>query len=65
MTDKLNCPLCQNTMEKDDGYWRCTNNPAHSCLINGEYDQYENGEKDFTWLYSRMKVRLGKVVHKK
>jgi hypothetical protein len=52
-------------MEKDDAYYRCTNNPEHSCLITGEYDRYESGERDFIWLFSRMKVRLGKSIHKR
>jgi hypothetical protein len=65
MVEQINCPLCRNPMEKDDAYYRCTNNPEHSCLITGEYDRYESGECDFIWLYSRMKVRLGKSIHKR
>ena len=65
MPEQISCPLCRNLMEKDEAYYRCTNNPEHSCLITGEYDRYESGEADFMWLYSRMKVRLGKSIHKR
>ena len=63
--DTIYCPLCKYPMAKDEGYYRCTNNPSHSCLINGEYDRYMSGEKELTWLYARMKVRLGKLIHQK
>ena len=56
------CPLCGGAMNKVGTFYQCTNS-LHKCLIIGEYDSYESGERDINWLRKRMKIRLGVMIH--
>jgi hypothetical protein len=57
------CPLCGGMMQSESGRMICTENPNHILSIEKELNRYHSGEKDVEWLRSRMKVRLGKLVH--
>ncbi|MFA6359003.1 MAG: hypothetical protein WCY09_10195 [Candidatus Omnitrophota bacterium] len=60
------CPLCGAYMN-DDGCVRliCKSNHNHIISYEKELLPYKNGEKDFIWLKARMKIRLGKLIHKR
>ena len=59
------CPLCHADMASEGDRLICCANPNHILSIEKEWARYHAGEKDANWLAFRMKVRLGKLVHKR
>ena len=65
MDTVVTCPLCGQTMTEEEGRYICTGYHNHILSTEKELQRYWQGEKSMEWLKSRMKIRLGKLVHKR
>jgi len=52
-------------MTEEEGRYICTGYHNHILSTEKELQRYWQGEKSMEWLKSRMKIRLGKLVHKR
>lgn len=59
------CPLCGDQMSEDNGRLICAGNHNHILSIQLEWNRYTKGEKDMNWLRSRIKIRMGKLIHRR
>jgi len=62
---EMECPLCGGEMIPENGHLNCRSNTLHVLNMEKEVKRFESGEKDRAWLQFRMKVRLGKMVHRR
>lgn len=51
-------------MNEEDGKMVCTSDNNHVLRME-EVNQYINDEKTFDWLKFRMKIRRGKLIHRR